>query len=112
MLAQNRFDALITSVQFDESRMYELLRFVRSHKDLARLPFIVLQWHFLSLKGTTIMCVRESLRLLGATTFVDLATCEGRADIAEIIRREIETIIATGPRDNGSHFFHQHDVSA
>lgn len=65
-----RFDMIICGIHFDDSQMFELLRFVRSVDHFDSLPFLVIQARHSALNVMT--SVKSIADKLGACGFLEL----------------------------------------
>jgi response regulator RpfG family c-di-GMP phosphodiesterase len=66
----SNFDMVISGVRFNESRMFELLQFVRSQDHFERLPFLIISIH--NDRSRTTELIRTSSSLLGACQLLEL----------------------------------------
>jgi len=66
----SRFDMLIVGIKFDDSRMFDLLRYVRSQDCLEQIPFLVI----VPEQNVTRMNegIKQCSKLLGACAFLEL----------------------------------------
>jgi hypothetical protein len=69
-------DAVLIAVRFDESRMFDLLRHMKSDSSLARLPVICYRTESGPVTATplALQAVQLAARSLGAHDFIDLVT--------------------------------------
>jgi hypothetical protein len=73
MLGRNRDLAMvICGVHFDESRMYELLRY--AHSRFPQLPFVCVRILESQLQRISLNAIEIAARMLGAATFIDYPT--------------------------------------
>jgi PleD family two-component response regulator len=66
----NGFDMVIAGVHFDESRMFELLQFIRTVEPFEKLPFLVMQAQESAM--TVMEGIKNSADKLGACGFIEL----------------------------------------
>lgn len=95
-LAQS-YDAVLVAVGFDESRMFELLRYLQSDSALSRTPVICYRSGRRALAATVLgrQAVELASRALGASDFVDLISDpdveRGNLRFRETVRRAVES---------------------
>ncbi len=80
LLATQPIDAVVATLQFDESRMFELLRTVRAHQDHKTKPFVAVRLTCGGLPDEVIRTVMRSAIICGADAAVDyssIETCSG-----------------------------------
>jgi CheY-like chemotaxis protein len=65
-------DLIICGIHFDDSRMFDLLRYCKSTPETKSIPFLCLRGMRGALHDTLSESVEISTRLLGAVGFVDL----------------------------------------
>ena len=70
-LEEWRPDFVIIGMRFDESRMFELLRYIRSEARYRALPVVCLRVNANVLAGLTVAGVKLAARELGADLFLD-----------------------------------------
>ena len=71
-LRQNGYQMIVIGMHFDESRMFELLRYTRGlphHKDV---PVICVQCQDVMLSEAVLKNMDDAVRALGGTAFIDL----------------------------------------
>jgi CheY-like chemotaxis protein len=92
-LAAQRYDVILVAVRFDESRMFDFLRYLKSHESLSAVPVICYRSARRALAATELgrMSVELAARALGAREFVDLLTDpdieRGNAKMREAVMR-------------------------
>jgi len=94
-LAQEAFDLLVISVHFDDSRMFDLLREVRT---VARdqLPIVCVREPGLGFTAISSHTLEVTCRALDANGFVDLATINDDAGRDAALRAAIEGFLPRG----------------
>lgn len=75
-LAQEQFALVVCGFQFDDSRMFELLKIVRAHPTMHGLPFIALRVPTQVLTEAALQLSSKAALLLGADYCIDLDTCD------------------------------------
>ena len=91
------YDAILVAVGFDESRMFELLRYLQSDSALSRTPVICYRSGRRALAATILgrQAVELASRALGASDFVDLISDpdveRGNLRFRETVRRAVES---------------------
>lgn len=90
------YDMLLIAVRFDESRMFDLLRYLKSDRTLSRTPVICYRSARRALNATAVgrQGVELASRTLGASDFVDLVSDpdleRGNQKFREAVFRAIE----------------------
>jgi hypothetical protein len=99
LLCERPFDLIVCTVFFDESRMFDLLRFAKSEVEWAQIPFVCvrLRRHVLDAaiarEGLAFTC-----QALGAA-YLDVA--DYGTDPEPEMRAAIERLLPTAPREHG-----------
>jgi hypothetical protein len=100
-VARDNIDVILCGLHFDDSRMFDLLRFVKADPALRAIPFLCIK----TLKGKVEPTFDESIRIatkaLGAVGFFDLATKidkVGRDHAMSEIAGYIENIVINSER--------------
>lgn len=94
LMQQEQFDAIIAGVDFDESRMFDLLRTVKADASVKSVPFICFRGREPPLTvelEASVITLAQALGACGYLSFTDFAYTQ-RA--AEELRRAIEKCIA------------------
>lgn len=89
-------DAVVCGTNFDESRMFELLRTVKSDSRYQSLPFVCAKVLDGVLNESTYASVKKASTLMGASAFFDLAQASlhlGDAQAAEALRTTLHDLI-------------------
>ena len=75
-LATKRYDVILIAVRFDESRMFDFLRYLKSDPSLSSVPVICYRSARRALAATDMgrLSVELAARALGAYDFVDILT--------------------------------------
>src|SRR5207248_4122340 len=74
VLREQRFDLIICTIVFDESRMFDLLRLVKANRGWRGIPFVCARARSQSLSSAiAVEAVAFTCDALGATAFVDIA---------------------------------------
>jgi hypothetical protein len=68
-------DLILCGMNFDSSRMFDLLQYAKDHPKLKTIPFVCINGFEPVHKKSSIANMKESIRLLGAE-FVDLWGCK------------------------------------
>src|SRR5258706_12449243 len=71
-LRHDGFSLVVIGVQFDESRMFELLTHVRSLSAYEDVPVVCVQGLEFSIPESVMKTVDTAVKVLGGTAFVDL----------------------------------------
>jgi len=97
-LAQQRFAGIILGVQFDESRMLELLKYLRSDGRHASIPVVCIIGIRGQLSGAALAAFDRTCRTLGAKAVLDIADFSDDDAGNRRLRRLIEQQIFFKPR--------------
>lgn len=76
VLEQEPFALVVCGFQFDDSRMFDLLKIVRAHPTMHGLPFIALRVPTQVLTEAALQLSSKAALLLGADYCIDLETCD------------------------------------
>ena len=96
-LREGTFELIICTIAFDESKMFDLLRLVKSKPELQQTPFVAarVRPHIIRspavLRGVAFTC-----ETLGAEAFLDIA--DYQVDPEREMREAIERLLATRSR--------------
>jgi CheY-like chemotaxis protein len=91
-LRERTFDLIICTIVFDESRMFEFLRLVKSKIEWQRIPFVCARVRGYILRSPTALeTAAFTCRALGAEAFLDIADYE--ADPERAMRDAIEQFL-------------------
>lgn len=92
-LAAQRYDVILVAVRFDESRMFDFMRYLKAHESLSAVPVICYRSGRRALAATELgrLSVELAARALGAREFVDLLNDpdieHGNAKMREAVMR-------------------------
>ena len=96
-LTRGTFDRIICTLVFDDSRMFDLLRFVKSKVAWQRIPFVCARLRRHVLDSPPVLAgVAASCKALGAAAFLDIA--DYHVDPQREMRDAIERLLDTAPR--------------
>jgi len=95
-LAQEAFDLLVISVHFDDSRMFDLLREVRSVARDQGLPIVCVREPGLGFTAISSHTLEVTCRALDANGFVDLTRINDDAERDAALRAAIEGFLPRG----------------
>ena len=91
-IERERFDLIVASVHFDESRMFDLLRYLQASGGHAGRPVVCLRGqHFVS-PAITIEGLEIAAKTLGATLFLDLTWYSDGPEGNRAVRSLIEAL--------------------
>ena len=96
LLANDRFDLIVCGVNFDESRMFDLLKHAKSHPSTKAIPYVCIKVFEGILHADSYKSVKEVCTLLGAASFIDLAQWRkelGKEQAAEALRATLHQLI-------------------
>lgn len=91
-----RFDLVLCGVNFDDSRMFDLLKFIKKHPYLRQIPFMCIKVFEGVLHEESFEGARKAAALLDAESFIDLSswTAElGEASAHEKLRMAIREVL-------------------
>ena len=71
-LRKDGYQLVVIGMHFDESRMFELLRYARSLPRLGDIPVICVQCMDVMLSDSVLKNMDDAVKALGGTTFIDL----------------------------------------
>ena len=71
-LRQDGYQLIVIGMHFDDSRMFELLRYVRSLPHHRDVPVICVQCEEVMLSDAVLKNMEDAVKALGGTAFVDL----------------------------------------
>ena len=71
-LRKDGYQMVVIGMHFDESRMFELLRYVRSLRERHDVPVICVQCMDVLLSEAVLKNMDDAVKALGGTAFVDL----------------------------------------
>jgi hypothetical protein len=77
-LRPTRIDLVLCGLYFDESRMFDLLRYAKADPVTACIPFFCINPTATTLPSTLLQSVEISSKALGAQEFIDLPTWQSR----------------------------------
>lgn len=92
VLLNEDIDLLMCGVYFDESRMFDLLRFAKAHPRTSAIPILCIKATPGMLGATFLQAADIATRALGAREFVDFAEWETHLDANAAFKRLLATI--------------------
>jgi CheY-like chemotaxis protein len=96
LLANASFDLILCGANFDESRMFELLNFIKSNSATKAIPFVCIKVFEGILHDGSYESVKKACALLKAAAFIDLACWSGelgKEKMAERLRNALHQLI-------------------
>jgi len=93
-LAGPRFDIVLVGVHFDESRMFDLLRQLRTTAPHAGLPVVCVRSHQFVSPAITIEGLEIAAKALGCKLFLDLTKYSDDAQGNAEVRRLLDGLLA------------------
>lgn len=88
-LEREAFDLVVVTVHFDESRMFDLLRYLQSSGRHRGRPVVCVRSHHFNSPTITIEGLEIAAKTLGATLFLDLTwygdTAQGNAAVRSLL---------------------------
>jgi hypothetical protein len=100
VLGKAEIDAIVCGTNFDESKMFDLLRYVKNIPTAQDIPFVCVKVLGGILHQGSYEGVKKAITLLGASAFVDLAQWEidlGRDHADGQLRNTIHQLIQHRP---------------
>lgn len=70
-------DVIAAATSFDESRMFDLLRYCKAKPSLASIPFIAMRLDGIPMDATTHQAIQIATQALGAEGYVDFQRLPG-----------------------------------
>ena len=95
---------VICGCQFDEGRMYDLLRHLKAQAPLQRVPFMAVRCLQGELEDAIYESVKIAVRALGGNAFVDLLRWQrrwGPAEASHRLTHLVQTLAGAPPADTG-----------
>ena len=94
LLRERTFDLIICTVVFDESRMFDLLRFAKATRNCQSVPFVCarVRRHILR-SPTAVKAAAFTCGALGAQAFLDIEDYALDADPEQGMREAIERLL-------------------
>lgn len=71
------FALIIAATCFDESRMFDLLRYCKASQDLQSIPFVAVRIDGLNMDDMTHQAIQIATKALGAEEYIDLQRLPG-----------------------------------
>ena len=71
-LRKDGYQLIVIGMHFDESRMFELLRYVRSRPAHKEIPVLCVQCQDVMLSEAVLKNMDDAVKALGGTAFIDL----------------------------------------
>ena len=109
-LREGPFDLIICTIVFDESRMFDLLRFAKSRPESQQIPFIASRVRAHILRSPAALRIAAfTCRDLGAAAFLDIAeyTNHPEREMREAIERVLDDVKRTNEiRNEGLRITH------
>jgi len=93
-LVQPLTPLVLCGVNFDDGRLYELLRALKADPALARVPFVVTRVGAGELDDAVYESVKVAAAAIGANGFIDLFRWKGRYGQQEAARRLLDRVRA------------------
>jgi DNA-binding response OmpR family regulator len=91
---RTQFDMIVVTVHFDDSRMFDLLRYLQSSGRHANRPLVcVRSQHFVS-PAISIEGLEIAAKTLGCTLFLDLTWYADDADGRSAVRQLLEELLS------------------
>lgn len=88
------FDLIIIDMHFDDSRMFDLLRYLRSEERLSGTPVICVRLHRFEWTNIASEGLEIAVKALGGQAFIDLAKFGTDEDADRQVRRLIDGFLS------------------
>lgn len=95
-LARSHFDLILCGVNFDESRMFDLLHHAKSDPGTKTIPFVCIKVFEGILHTGSYDSVKQAGTLMGGTAFIDLAQWEkelGKEQAEALLRNTLHQLM-------------------
>jgi hypothetical protein len=76
-ILSSAFELIIAATCFDESRMFDLLRYCKAHPDFQAIPFVAMRIDGLHMDEMTHQAIQIATKALGAEEYIDLQRLSG-----------------------------------
>lgn len=76
---RERKDLIVAATCFDESRMFDLLRYCKASPDFQSIPFVAMRIDGLHMDDMTHQAIQIATKALGAEEYIDLQRLPGTA---------------------------------
>jgi hypothetical protein len=96
-------EGIVCGTNFDESRMFDLLRYMKSNERARNLPFVGVKVFGSVLHDGTYAGVEKAAKLLGASAYIEFAQWRvemGKLDAAMNLRSTLHALIAKHPESS------------
>jgi CheY-like chemotaxis protein len=98
-LSESQPDLVVIGMRFDESRMFDLVRYIRSQPRHRATPVVCLRVNAKALGRLRLSSVKLAAKELGAQLFLDFQEFPDDAQGNGAIRSAIEYLVKNGSRD-------------
>jgi hypothetical protein len=76
-LISNNYELIVAATCFDESRMFDLLRFCKATPAIQAIPFVAMRIDGLNMDDMTHQSIQIATKALGAEEYIDLQRLPG-----------------------------------
>jgi hypothetical protein len=97
-LLANAYELIVAATCFDESRMFDLLRYCKAHPDSQSIPFVAIRIDGLHMDDMTHQAIQIATKALGAEEYIDLQRLAGTMHEKSIVLRQLLTMFIAKKR--------------
>jgi len=97
-LLSSTYELIVATTCFDESRMFDLLRYCKAHPDSQMIPFVAMRIDGLHMDDITHQAIQIATKALGAEEYIDLQRLAGTLHEKSIVVRELLTMFVAKKR--------------
>lgn len=94
----NKFELIVAATCFDESRMFDLLRYCKASPDFQSIPFVAMRIDGINMDDMTHQAVQIATKALGAEDYIDLQRLPGPAHEKHQAFRQLLTMLIARKR--------------
>lgn len=94
----DRHELIVAATCFDESRMFDLLRYCKANPDYHAIPFVAMRVDGLGMDDMTHQAIQIATKALGAEDYIDLQRLPGNANEKHRAFRQLLTMLITRKR--------------
>jgi hypothetical protein len=94
----NKYELIVAATCFDESRMFDLLRYCKASPDILSIPFIAMRIDGLNMDDMTHQAIQIATKALGAEDYIDLQRLPGGLHEKSMAFRQLLTMLIARKR--------------
>lgn len=88
-LLSGTYELIVATTCFDESRMFDLLRYCKAHLASQSVPFVAMRIDGLRMDDMTHQAIQIATKALGAEEYIDLQRLVGTPNEKSIVLRQL-----------------------